>query len=478
MRRVFQPLLAQAAFFPEKPAFMLKERFLTYSLVVRAIASAQKTVAGFRFSKDKPIGLLIDDPARHVIISLALMDMGYTVAGLREDLIGPARACGIDVFIIDGRTLRLDGAVLHRIGDAWFSDGEAGDLQMQEWPDSRAIRITFTSGSTGRPKPIARTLQFLLDIMDDNVRHRIGPGERSICMEGMSASGFQRTLAQLTFGKTVCFAQLSDVLHLAQLYNVRSLTCTHRQIRALMEIRREQRLSVSFDFIALGCGQLNGAQQSEIRSAFGAQISSSCASTEFGYAAIATGEVLALRDNVGNCFSPIADIQIVNDNGSPVPSGVEGQIQVRVDHPSWTYEGSLEVSRKKLQRMGQSGRLRIHCAQRLARPYRRKDEIINDGGVRFDPEAMEAHLRRMPGIRDVAATKMPMSDGPPEAWLAVVGEAPPSLEQIHDWIPDAIQGELGSVQFARLFVLDSISRTASSGKVARQQLRDILRAKA
>ena len=477
MQRVFRSILAQAAFFPEKPAFILKERFLTYSLVVRAVASAQKAIASLKMSQDKPVGLLVDDPARHMIISLALMGMGYTVAGLRDDLVETARAYDIDVFVADGAPRKLEGATCHRISDAWFSAQDVGPPTAQEWSDKRAIRITFTSGSTGRPKPIARTLPLLLSVVDDNINYRIGSGERSICMEGMSASGFPRTLAHLTFGKTVCFARLPDVLELAQLYNVRSLTCTHRQLRTLLEIKRKKRQSISFDFITLGCGQLNGAQQSEIRSAFGGQISSSYAGTEFGYAGIATAEVLNLRDSIGNCFSPIADVQIVDEERRPVATGIEGQIRVRVDHPSWTYSGSLERSPDddvEWVYPGDYGFLNPHGLLVLTG---RKDEIINDGGVRFDPEAMEVHLRRIKGLKDVAAIKMPVSDGAPQPWLAIVSEAAPSLEEINAWIETSIPGELGSVQFARLFQLDSIPLTAS-GKVARQQLREILSSRA
>ena len=86
-------------------------------------------------------------------------------------------------------------------------------------------------------------------------------------------------------------------------------------------------------------------------------------------------------------------------------------------------------------------------------------------------------LRRIKGLTDVAAIKMPVSDGAPQPWLAIVSEAAPSLEEINAWIETSIPGELGSVQFARLFQLDSIPLTAS-GKVARQQLREILSSRA
>ena len=477
MQRVFRSILAQAAFFPEKPAFILKERFLTYSLVVRAVASAQKAIASLKLSQDKPVGLLVDDPARHMIISLALMGMGYTVAGLRDDLVETARAYDIDVFVADGAPRKLEGATCHRISDAWFSAQDVGPPTAQEWSDKRAIRLVFTSGATGRPKPIAWTLPVLLDRVNYSIKYWIAPVERSICTFGMSGPGFYLALATMACGRSICFAPTEDVLQVAMLYNATSLTCTNLQMRKFMEMKKEKRLSVRFDFIGLGCGQLNGAQQSEIVSAFGASLLSSYAGTEFGGAAIATGEVLRLRENIGNCFSPVAEVQIVDEERRPVATGIEGQIRVRVDHPSWTYSGSLERSPDddvEWVYPGDYGFLNPHGLLVLTG---RKDEIINDGGVRFDPEAIEVHLRRIKGLTDVAAIKMPVSDGAPQPWLAIVSEAAPSLEEINAWIETSIPGELGSVQFARLFQLESIPLTAS-GKVARQQLREILSSRA
>jgi acyl-coenzyme A synthetase/AMP-(fatty) acid ligase len=106
----------------------------------------------------------------------------------------------------------------------------------------------------------------------------------------------------------------------------------------------------------------------------------------------------------------------------------------------------------------------------------RVDEVINDGGVKFAPEAMEAQLKRHPKIQDVAVVRMQDGSQQAEAWMAVVPKEPISLELIQDWMAQNVAGDLGSVRFARLILVNSIPATAT-GKVSRQELRDMLRSK-
>lgn len=474
MQRIFNSLLANAMFFPEKPAFLTAERFLTYGLVARGVASMQQALGRLRLDPEKPVGLLVDDPPRHIIVSLALMGMGYTVAALRDELIEPAAAWGIDNFLVDDRTLKLPSdARAHRIDGSWFSAAGAGAPAAFEWPEDRAVRIVFTSGSTGRPKPIAWSMPMLVRFIADSINYRIGPGDRSMCTVGMSAPGFYLSLAHLMCGKAICFARLPEVLQVAMLYNATGLNCTHAHIRTLLEAKKQSGAPTRFDFIALGCGQLNGAQQSEILTAFGGQISSSYAGTEFGYAAMATGQVLNLRDSLGNCFAPITRIEIVDEEERVLPVGVEGRIRVRQDHLGWSYSGALVREAGDRTAFCYPGDLGFIDASGLMVLTGRADEIINDAGVRFDPEAMEVHLRRIPGLTGVAAIRMPVSGGPPEPWVAMVAQKPITVAQINEWIGANLSGELGSVRFARAVMVDAIPHTGT-GKVARQALRSKL----
>ena len=107
----------------------------------------------------------------------------------------------------------------------------------------------------------------------------------------------------------------------------------------------------------------------------------------------------------------------------------------------------------------------------------RADEVINDGGVKFSPEVMEDLLRRHPKIADAALVRMSAPGGAPEAWLAIVARSEVTLAEISNWMQKNLGRELASVSFAKFFVVDSIPRT-SMGKIARNDLRDLMRARA
>ena len=109
-------------------------------------------------------------------------------------------------------------------------------------------------------------------------------------------------------------------------------------------MQRQKRLDVNFDVVSLGCGAVTQELQAELRAAFGAKfISSSYAATEFGYAAISAGQLLARSESVGNCFAPVASIRILDEAGNEVPPGQMGQVFVSSASIGVPYAGNLDI---------------------------------------------------------------------------------------------------------------------------------------
>ena len=164
------------------------------------------------------------------------------------------------------------------------------------------------------------------------------------------------------------------------------------------------------------------------------------------------------------------DLEIVDEEGSPLPAGAEGRIRVRSPQTSrpfigapmepagasdaWVYPGDVG-------RLDPDGVLVVTG---------RLDEIINYGGAKTDPETIESVLANHPAIVEGAALRMPAADGTQEAWAAVVPRAPLTLEGLNAWLASRLTGELGAFQFARLELVSDIPRTEAA-KVARAALR-------
>ncbi len=181
------------------------------------------------------------------------------------------------------------------------------------------------------------------------------------------------------------------------------------------------------------------------------------------------------RRRLGNCFSPLADIQIVGESDEQLPIGEEGRIRVSSDAMARPFDGGLlETRRPDGKDWCYTGDLGGISRDGLLFVTGRADEVLNSGGVKVNPEALEEALRRHGALGDVGVVRMRSETGGDEPWLAMTAEPPATLEEVHTWLGANLSGELAGFRFSRLARVDEIPKT-SLGKVARAALRDILR---
>ena len=208
MQQVVRTLASHAAFAPDKPAILMPEQFITFRMLVDGVNSVQATLAELNLRNDQPVSILVDHPARHLIIALGLMASGFSISSLRDDLLPAAHAAGFSVFVTDGGKYSLPaGASVFPADERWFTRSPNHRFKVVNFDGGRIARIVFSSGSTGRPKPIGWTLPVLLARLEQMSRFRPVHGTRTVCAYGMSASGFQLALGQLFAGRTVCLAR-------------------------------------------------------------------------------------------------------------------------------------------------------------------------------------------------------------------------------------------------------------------------------
>src|SRR5581483_12419615 len=93
----------------------------------------------------------------------------------------------------------------------------------------------------------------------------------------------------------------------------------------------------------------------------------------------------------------------------------------------------------------------------------RRDEVINRGGSKAAPDAIEEVLRQFSGIDDAAVFAVPNTD---QIWAAVVCKG--ALRQ--NEILDQCRKKLGGMAPDRLFVLDRIPRN-DMGKIIREEMK-------
>jgi acyl-coenzyme A synthetase/AMP-(fatty) acid ligase len=477
MHTIFDQIRVHAAVSPMKPAIMLPDRVVTYDMLAKGISSVQTVLASLTLDRNRPVGILIDSPTRHIIVLLALMKSGFTFVSIRNDQIDLAMQCGVNVVFTDTTLPILPNLRPCWVDEQWFTNSCKNANVDTDFPPNRIARIVFTSGSTGQPKAIGWTFRALHQRVQEMYLAGIASHPRVLTNYGLSTVGFSSAFRVLSSGNTIVFAPLHDTLKTISDFAVTEIRSSVAQIRTLLELDQRLRYSISIPQVCPGGGQLTVEMTDEIERRFRSRIINTYISTESGHLGLASDEVLRLRRAKGNCFVPLADIEIVDDSGTKLAVGREGRIRARTYSMGWPFAGNLtETDDVKGDGWFYPGDVGLIDSDGLLIVTSRVDEVINDGGVKFSPEVMEAHLKRHPRIDDVAIVRMPIDSGKAEPWIAVVTKDRISLDHIQEWIEQNIPGELNSVRFARLFFVDSIPATAT-GKVARQELRDLLRSK-
>ena len=473
MSVIFTQIQFHAACSPAKPAIMLPDRVASYGMVASGMESVRSVLDGFRIDRDKPVGVLIGNSARHIIVGLALIKSGFTIASLRRDLVRPALDSGISTIITDENLPPMEGLRTILADDFWFNDPRPKKIPAHAIAPDRVIRIAFTSGSTGRPKPIAHTHQALIDRTNLAAMIGFGQGERVMSTYGVSGPGFMQAVASLVSGRTVCFSPPEQLLSSMLFCGADGFRGSVGHLRTLLAAQEEFGRPLKLKQVSVGGAFMSFDMAEKVRASFGCEIINAYAAVEGGVIASASGGLLASHAVRGSCYAPLSDIRICGDDGQELPMGSDGVIHVRSDRTSGYFNGALDLAHDQAcgrwVKTGDMGRIE---EDGMLIVTGRADEVINMGGAKYDPEVIEGVLMQHPAIASAAVLRMIGEDGGHAAWAFIPPGAGLSVESLNQWISTRADAGLLSLDFARLIEVDSIPKTAS-GKVDRGALRKL-----
>ena len=196
--------------------------------------------------------------------------------------------------------------------------------------------------------------------------------------------------------------------------------------------------------------------------------STECSLLAYGHA----GDLEAEPGVVGATPSG-AVLEIVGDDGRPLPHGQSGEVRITSERMTVGYLGDPEASAERFRdgwfHTRDVGR-RLPDG-RLVLEGRADDRLNLAGGVKFMPQALETAAMACPGVVDCAAFAAPEAgrpDGLDQCWLAVV--VPPGFDR--ETLADHLKGRRGLPPL-RFAWIDEIPRNAM-GKIERGKLRDLL----
>jgi len=402
----------------------------------------------------------LDVPAPlHVVMTLAVMHEGaISLHAL------PGSTLAVDWLITTDpgrrgpRTLIADRAFLHQ------ALARTDQISPQPMAPDDTCRLVFSSGTTGTPKAVAFTVRMIEGRCDDAGRFWLHTRPFLCTLDAATVSGFQTLWWSLRAG--ACYFIPGDgptnVAHILR-GHVRSIKASPAQLTEIIRAWPADTPAHALELIQVAGAMLPAHLAHAANRATGARIVNLYGCTE-------TGNV-SIRDEGydpydAGVITPGTTVEAVDEDGAVCSPGAEGrlrwmrplQAKEYVDDPvasaaafedGWFYPGDLGS-------VSPEGRITLAG---------RDGEIINAGGVKVDPQRIDAAASAIAGVADAAGFAASRADGLEDIALAVV----PTDGFDATALTEALHEALGSACPRVIVEVERIPRNGI-GKALRAQL--------
>ena len=347
---------------------------------------------------------------------------------------------------------------------------DAARLAALDSPPDALVQVSWSSGTTGGVKgtPLLRRIQVL---RLDNRRLLRGIGPHTRYFTGMplsSVTGYLMALAVLAAGGTVVLP--TPAMDFVSLANLTGVTLTSGPPARLAELigatgDRGERLETMACFEVLGAHLPSDVARQALR-VLTPNLWTVYGATEVDRIATAPVTVSILDPSAVGTVTPWSEVEIVDSQDRPLPAGREGMLRLRGAHMATGYFNDAAATQQNF-RDGwfYPGDIGMLTEQRLLRVTSRVEDVIRRGEASLSPLPIEAAIRALPGVRDVAVFGLAGADGAPEICAALVIAPGTDTAPIHA----AAVAQLGDRAPTQLFVIERLPRN-EHGKVLRRQL--------
>jgi len=453
---------------------------MSYGRLERSIHSVCRKVLGLGFRRGNVIALFFDDHLMHAVIVLALTRLGIvTVSGSNPNL---PRELHVDAVLTDINFPYPAIRVLR--ADAGWLTGDDSPLQPEHVhcaaPDD-LCRVVLTSGTTGEGKAVALSHRMLASRI---ARHQYAFGNRlPACGRtyidlGLPTSlGFQFLIAVLWRGGTLFVPGPDQQLTIRafEAYRIQNIVTSPGGLTNLLRgFDAHPNAQPALDTVFSGGSVLPGLLSERVRARICANLMTAYGSTETSMVAAALAHTISPVTGAVGFVLPGARVEIVDESGSARPRGAEGIVRIRSASNVAKYLANAEESAKVFQDgwfyPGDTGYLR---SDNLLVVSGRQKAVLNLGGDKLKPEAVEDVLNAFEAVEEAAVFTMASEWGVDELWAAVVprGNFDEAALKAH------CQRKLPQVFVpAKVVTAAALPRNAM-GKVDRTQLPQLARAK-
>ena len=324
-----------------------------------------------------------------------------------------------------------------QIDQKWFDEINkkiVDEITPVEFAGSDKIaRIILSSGTTGDSKGIPLSYQKLWDrVMARNLMNPVRGMEQTL-MTLSTTGGFTTAMTMLVTGEPLCLS--SDPKELGKLWRsgkLDALVASPGQLAGIM--KRFQQIP---DFqgkvrrIFSGGSSISNKLLDLVENKFQAKITSLYGSTEQGLIAQANSRLLKASQGTAHLVIPFAEVIITDEKGKSLPDGELGQIRSRNSSTFEGYVGDKKATPSVLKDgwfvSGDMGYMKGGALIVVGRD----SDLINIGGVKFNPVMVDEKVLAYPGIEDAACVKITLDSGEDIMCAAVVAPETVDLNKIH-----------------------------------------------
>ncbi len=414
---------------PDAAAFIFRGTVITYRDYHRILCSMAKVFHDQGIRPGDVIGVCMGHAPMHCIAILALARLGAISLPISPGWLLPLRArmmqkfgAGVavsynqDFGVPEVRNIRLDGIT--------FNEPQSLDFIGYVPEGDTPFRMSLTSGKTGDPKGELLTHGYLLDriektLFDCAADSRVMPFNLNHPM------GMTIALGVLTVGAALIFSdnyESADIAKATLLYGAtHNFVSPMTAAQLLAPLQNDGVAFPSLRHLRIVGGAPKEELLAGLRSKVTPHIFVSYGMTELGPVAMATSEILRDFPNCAGKILPWVQLEVVDEAGARVPSGLSGEVRVRIPGMPTAYHGDDATTKKSFRDgwfyTGDFGRV---SDDGLLYIENRIDDVINLGGPKVNLVWLEKILERDPAVGEAVAFALEDEAGAPYMAAAII----------------------------------------------------------
>jgi acyl-CoA synthetase (AMP-forming)/AMP-acid ligase II len=468
----------QAALRPGDAAIITDRQIVTYAELRRLVSVLAHHLKTRGIEAGQIVGVTMVHRPLHLVVLLALAQLGAVSLPLHpavppERRLLAARRFGASVLVSGRSEFALDGLGFVGVGDVSFGAGAPEELAVHPAGGDTPLRILISSGTSGDPKGMVLS-HAMMALRNRSIETGATPSSRVLPMDLHFIIGFRPAMSALARGSALVFPPSLSAAHVLQ--GLIGHRVTHVYFSPV-QAREAAALAGSGGPVCrdMVCMRLVGGPASAdllrtVSTRLSPNVFVTYGSTEAGMVTYATPEILARRPDTVGRVCEWAEAEIVDDEDGALPVGRTGLLRIRSGHQVPAYLNDDERNRRHFRDgwfyPGDLGRF---DADGLLYIEGRADEQLNIGGMKINPEDIEATLSTHPEVADVGAFVMDESEGGEKLAVALVLHDPTQLDAVRTHA----RMNLGPLAPARYLTVPALPRTAT-GKLKRGELAALL----